>query len=177
MNDADHALKEIAAEEIDEVDIIMEDITDEIADLQQSITNSSMSVEIETDGDGSQITQVPCSINKKQINCNQSVYTDKIAWRTSRAYVNEQIRRLRSQLGELKEIRSHLKAKRPNVYIEYPAEIDMADLDGDLLQIEDDLARTLQRKTMTTSAEKNQRHCNCKSKRYDLKIRDIFVIL
>ena len=146
----------------------MEDITDEIADLQQSITNSSISgIEIETDEEGSEIDQVPCSINKKQINCNQSVYTDKIAWRTSRAYVNEQIRRLRSQLGELKEIRSHLKAKRPNVYIEYPAEIDMADLDGDLLQIEDDLARTLQRKTMTTSAEKNQRHCNCKSKRYD----------
>ena len=34
VNDADHALKAIAAEEIDEVDIIMEDINDEIADLQ-----------------------------------------------------------------------------------------------------------------------------------------------
>ena len=34
VNDADHALKEIAAEEIDEVDIIMEDISDEIKDLQ-----------------------------------------------------------------------------------------------------------------------------------------------
>merc|ERR1712241_1029164 len=130
-------------------------------------------IEIETDEEGSEIDQVPCSINKKQINCNQSVYTDKIAWRTSRAYVNEQIRRLRSQLGELKEIRSHLKAKRPNVYIEYPAEIDMADLDGDLLQIEDDLARTLQRKTMTTSAEKNQRHCNCKSKRNRSLLRSL----
>merc|ERR1719412_2454474 len=33
-------LKEIAEEEIDEVDIIMEDITDEIKDLQQSITSN-----------------------------------------------------------------------------------------------------------------------------------------
>ena len=41
-----------------------------------------------------------------------------IAWRSSRAYVNEQIRRLRSQLHELKEIRSHLKAKRPGQYQE-----------------------------------------------------------
>ena len=49
---------------------------------------------------------------------NFSVYTDKIAWRTSRAYVNEQIRQLRAQLGELKEIRSHLKAKRLNTVIE-----------------------------------------------------------
>ena len=49
-----------------------------------------------------------------QSNC--SVYTDKIAWRTSRAYVNEQIRQLRAQLGELKEIRSHLKAKRYSKY-------------------------------------------------------------
>ena len=31
-------LKEIAEEEIDEVDIIMEDISDEIKDLQKSIT-------------------------------------------------------------------------------------------------------------------------------------------
>jgi hypothetical protein len=38
VNDADHALKAIAAEEIDEVDIIMEDINDEIADLQVKST-------------------------------------------------------------------------------------------------------------------------------------------
>ena len=57
-------LKEMAAEEIDEVDTIMEDITDEIKDLQQSI--------------------IPCSVNNKQVHCNESVYTDKVTWRTSR---------------------------------------------------------------------------------------------
>ena len=66
VNDADHALKEIAAEEIDEVDIIMEDISDEIADLQQSITNSSLRSNGGHLGNGA-----PCFINKKQINCNE----------------------------------------------------------------------------------------------------------
>ena len=172
MNDADHALKEIAAEEIDEVDIIMEDINDEIADLQESITNSSLTLSSSTgslpggtsgNGNGN---GAPCSfVNKRQINCNSSVYTDKIAWRTSRAYVNEQIRQLRAQLGELKEIRSHLKAKRPNVYIEYPADIDMADLDGDLLQIEGDLIKP---NNQQPEKPAHSRHCNCKSKRYVL---------
>ena len=172
VNDADHALKEIAAEEIDEVDIIMEDINDEIADLQESITNSSLTLSSSTgslpggtsgNGNGN---GAPCSfVNKRQINCNSSVYTDKIAWRTSRAYVNEQIRQLRAQLGELKEIRSHLKAKRPNVYIEYPADIDMADLDGDLLQIEGDLIKP---NNQETEKPAHARHCNCKSKRYVL---------
>jgi len=161
VNDADHALKEIAAEEIDEVDIIMEDISDEIADLQQSITNSSLRSNGGHLGNGA-----PCFINKKQINCNESVYTDKIAWRTSRAYVNEQIRQLRAQLGELKEIRSHLKAKRPNVYIEYPADIDMADFDGgaDPLQIEGDLIK---------KHEIKPRNCNCKSKRNRSLLRSL----
>ena len=45
-------------------------------------------------------------------------FSDHIAWRTSRTYINEQIRRLRSQLHELKEIRSHLKTKRPGQYQE-----------------------------------------------------------
>jgi len=172
VNDADHALKEIAAEEIDEVDIIMEDISDEIKDLQESITNSSLTI---SGGDrfggtnpggfgGVSSGGAPCFINKKQINCNESVYTDKIAWRTSRAFVNEQIRQLRAQLGELKEIRNHLKVKRPNVYIEYPAEIDMEDLDGDLLQIEGDLTKPNQEKP---------RNCNCKSKRNRSLLRSL----
>ena len=38
QSEVTEVLKEIAEEEIDEVDIIMEDISDEIKDLQQSIT-------------------------------------------------------------------------------------------------------------------------------------------
>ena len=54
----------------------------------------------------------------KFVSTNFLHFSDHIAWRTSRTYINEQIRRLRSQLHELKEIRSHLKTKRPGQYQE-----------------------------------------------------------
>lgn len=88
-------LDSIAASEMDEVDNIMEDITDEILDLQQESN--------------------PCSISNHEINCNSTIYTNKAAWKNSRTFVNEQIRQLRAQLNELKQIRSHLKVKRPNL--------------------------------------------------------------
>ena len=59
--EVDDVLKEIAEEGIDEVDIIMEDITDEIHDLQESIDEKS-----------------PCSVSENQVNCNQTVYLGKI---------------------------------------------------------------------------------------------------
>ena len=140
--EVDDVLKEIAAEEIDEVDIIMEDINDEINDLQDSIDEKDS----------------PCSISQNQVNCNETVYVDKAAWRSTRTIVNQQIRRLRSQLYELKEIRSHLKAKRPNntVFAEYPAQIDMDELDTDLTQIED---------VVSQNKDTNGKFCNCKFKR------------
>ena len=49
--EVDDVLKEIAAEEIDEVDIIMEDINDEINDLQDSIDEKDS----------------PCSISHNQV--------------------------------------------------------------------------------------------------------------
>ena len=64
-----------------------------------------------------------------------------------------------------------MKAKRPNVYTQYPAEIDMADLDDDLLEIEDEMAH---RKSQTPTdfleqenivSNHSRRHCNCKSKK------------
>jgi len=149
--EVDDVLKEIAAEEIDEVDIIMEDINDEINDLQDSIDEKDS----------------PCSISQNQVNCNETVYVDKAAWRSTRTIVNQQIRRLRSQLYELKEIRSHLKAKRPNntVFAEYPAQIDMDELDTDLTQIEDVVSSD----TKVTDGK----FCNCKFKRNRSLIRSL----
>ena len=101
----------------------------------------------------------PCSISQNQVNCNETVYVDKAAWRSTRTIVNQQIRRLRSQLYELKEIRSHLKAKRPNntVFAEYPAQIDMDELDTDLTQIEDVVS--------SDTKDTDGKFCNCKFKR------------
>lgn len=122
-----NVLESIADEEIDEVDVIMEDLSDEINDLQLSI-NDTMPDE---DDYGS----MPCSVNEhNEIACDDIVYKDKKSWRDSRLKVNEQIRQLRAQMNELKEIRSHLKAKRPAIQHHQP------DLDTDLLEIEEELS-------------------------------------
>ncbi len=77
-----------------------------------------------------------CSVtDSMEVNCSSTVYGDRQQWRSSRAFVNEQIRRLRAQLMELKvlkklllystidlicptfnslkEIRKHLKSNGP----------------------------------------------------------------
>ena len=92
-------LKEIAEEEIDEVDIIMENINDEIHDLEQSIVNGSSTKKSQVENDG-----IKCEVSKmtRDVNCSSDVFTTPQSLRTSRAYVNEQIRRLRAQLFELK---------------------------------------------------------------------------
>ena len=43
-------------------------------------------------------------VNEKVVNCSSTVYSNKDAWRSSRSYINDQIRRLRAQLSELKVI-------------------------------------------------------------------------
>ena len=44
-----------------------------------------------------------CRLNEEQeVNCSSQIYTSRSDWRHSRAFINEQIRRLRAQLYELK---------------------------------------------------------------------------
>ena len=114
-------LEEIAKEEIDEVDIIMEDINDEILDLEQSIVvvnNSSQSTDpvpdtVEAEDEES---SSGCSVSDTMfVNCSSDVYETPSRLEKSKTYVNEQIRRLRSQLFELKEIRKHLQRKQPKL--------------------------------------------------------------
>lgn len=52
-------------------------------------------------------------VGQSRINCSSEVYTDPAKWRTSRNYLEQQIRILRVQLDELKVIRKHLRAMRP----------------------------------------------------------------
>lgn len=135
-----NVLESIADEEIDEVDVIMEDLTDEINDLQSSINDTVSDVNEEHDS-------IPCSVNEhNEINCADIVYKDKKSWRDSRLYVNEQIRQLRAQMNELKEIRSHLKAKRP-----IPPQ-----LDTDLLEIEEELSN------------RRDKSCHCRTRNRSL---------
>lgn len=72
--------------------------------LQQSI-NASSSVSSASD---SQTTDLQCRIDENQeVNCSSHTYKSRSGWRTSRALVNEQIRRLRAQLFELKVLMSN----------------------------------------------------------------------
>ncbi|CAG2056334.1 unnamed protein product [Timema podura] len=54
-----------------------------------------------------------CMVYPGGVNCSNVVYEDPRVWRSSRNNVEEQIRKLRMQLDTLKEIRRHLRAKRP----------------------------------------------------------------
>ena len=104
---ADVVLDDLAREEIAEVDVIMEDISDEIRDLQDAMNGSAPSSFHPPD--------LKCRLTEAdEVDCSSDIYSSRADWRHSRSFVNEQIRRLRAQLYELKEIRKHLREKRPN---------------------------------------------------------------
>eukprot|EP00096_Caligus_rogercresseyi_P001280 TRINITY_DN1204_c1_g2_i1.p1 TRINITY_DN1204_c1_g2~~TRINITY_DN1204_c1_g2_i1.p1 ORF type:complete len:764 (-),score=181.99 TRINITY_DN1204_c1_g2_i1:469-2760(-) len=109
LRSEDDILDEIAEEEIDEVDFIIEDISDDLDHLlQQQMNTTHLSLPT------SPPTPPPfdCRLNKdKKVDCSVHVYKDKMSLKSSRSYINEQIKRYRAQLFELKEIRKHLKTK------------------------------------------------------------------
>lgn len=47
------------------------------------------------------------------VNCSTDVYHDRKTWRRSRNKIDDEIHQLRQKLEDLKEIRRHLKQKRP----------------------------------------------------------------
>jgi hypothetical protein len=53
-------------------------------------------------------------VGQSRINCSSEVYSDPATWRLSRDFLEQQIRILRVQLDELKVIRKHLRAMRPD---------------------------------------------------------------
>jgi len=107
---AQGVLDVIAEEEIDEIGLVMEDISDEIEDLERSMNGSAPSSHRPPD--------LKCRVlddDVSKVNCSSEIYSSRSDWRHSRTVINEQIRRLRAQLFELKEIRKHLKEKRPKL--------------------------------------------------------------
>ena len=88
----------MANEEINEVDMLVEDIAEEIRDL--NIQRNS------TEAAG-------CKMSANSIVCEPSVIENKFSWQTSRSTIKQQIRQLRTQLKELKQIRKYLGRKKP----------------------------------------------------------------
>jgi hypothetical protein len=80
-----------------------------VAGLQTSGRGSSASQLNNSDG------KLNCQIvGQSRINCSSEVYNDPATWRLSRDFLEQQIRILRVQLDELKVIRKHLRAMRPD---------------------------------------------------------------
>jgi hypothetical protein len=146
-----------------------------VQSFQQSITDNNRTEDLDING-------LPCKvINGYDVDCNQTIYTDKVAWRKSRVYINEQIRRLRAQLHELKEIRSHLRFKRPQATIplimEYSAQLDMQDFgDEHGLDIEDEQVLDINERVPTAAEDQDdQQLCTCKPPKRYFQIKIVFV--
>lgn len=57
-------------------------------------------------------------LSNGNVNCSNIIYHDPKTWRRSRNSIDAQIHKLRMQLDDLKEIRRHLKEKRPILGVE-----------------------------------------------------------
>ncbi|XP_059479591.1 extracellular sulfatase SULF-1 homolog isoform X2 [Neocloeon triangulifer] len=67
------------------------------------------------------------------VNCSRAVYQNSKQWRRSKQDVDAQIMKLKEQLETLKEIRKHLREKKP-----YNAPVEEAEEDGESEEDEDD---------------------------------------
>ncbi|CAL4094450.1 unnamed protein product, partial [Meganyctiphanes norvegica] len=69
------------------------------------------------------------SLHDGEFGCVEEVYQDQHSWKTSKAAIDDEIRRLRQQLFLLKDLRKHLHEKRPNIdesdYDEYDLEEEL----------------------------------------------------
>ncbi|XP_046392927.1 extracellular sulfatase SULF-1 homolog isoform X2 [Ischnura elegans] len=130
-----------------QVDSLMEDIRQELHGLQiaQHHHNGMHQGSQQQKGHGVFLDVYPprnsngsilppaCSVTRYgDVNCSHNVYQNPLAWRRSKARVEKQIRTLRLRLDGLKEIRRHLKEKKPLDVILKGDDIDMAyDWDSD----------------------------------------------
>lgn len=131
-------LRDVAEDELEQVELIMEDISDEISDLEalteaRNVSSNTKAAILDPvtvapstaagspSGDDKSAPQLNNSdgklncqiVGQSRINCSSEVYSDPATWRLSRDFLEQQIRILRVQLDELKVIRKHLRAMRP----------------------------------------------------------------
>nr|CAD7398329.1 unnamed protein product [Timema cristinae] len=99
---------------LEHVSSIMENLQEEIYGLEE--TQESENARHSNRTEEEETNEIPggCMVYPGGVNCSNVVYEDPRVWRSSRNNVEEQIRKLRMQLDTLKEIRRHLRAKRPH---------------------------------------------------------------
>ncbi|CAK9802273.1 Extracellular sulfatase SULF-1 homolog [Anthophora quadrimaculata] len=92
---------------VEHVTKIMESIEEELDDLKATQARNSES---------RKTLPAKCSVLPQGgVNCSETVYQDPNEWRISRREIEQQIRKMRTQLETLKDIRRHLMIKRPHV--------------------------------------------------------------
>ncbi|XP_052126284.1 extracellular sulfatase SULF-1 homolog [Frankliniella occidentalis] len=103
-------------EPLDHVVTIMEDIKKEMLSLEQASAKSKTD-DLLVDEDRNKTAATPdCTVQSAGgVDCKYAEYTDPKVWRAHREKIDEQIRNLRAQLEGLKEIRRHLREKRPHL--------------------------------------------------------------
>ena len=65
------------------------------------VVDNSTKANSSSGGSGNEL-QCQLVHERREVNCSSDVYSSKDAWRSSRSFINDQIRRLRAQLVELK---------------------------------------------------------------------------
>merc|ERR1711970_212388 len=110
-------LHDVAEQEIQEVDTIVQDITDQLRDLHVfNVVNSTSSdaTTVNSTHSGNFVKE-DCYINMNNVVCTPKSRAE-LSWEESRQAVRQQIQRLRAQLHELKQIRRYLHVRRPKKY-------------------------------------------------------------
>ncbi|XP_071531484.1 uncharacterized protein [Panulirus ornatus] len=117
-DDVDAFVKE---EEIREIDVTIDSLTDELESLESvsstaatSIVNGNVSLlATSLTGKTPVDTRHGCRVTGTSVDCTDDVYHDPHAWKLSKFVIDQQIRRLRHQLIVMKDIRKHLRDSRP----------------------------------------------------------------
>ncbi|PSN47730.1 hypothetical protein C0J52_04607 [Blattella germanica] len=99
---------------------IEKDIEKELHGLKES-ENGKNSMTNSSDAEN-MVQLAGCMVSSsKNVNCSSAVYEDLPTWRTSKNNIDGAIRKLLAQVEALKEIRRHLRQKRPHDVTSYDA--------------------------------------------------------
>lgn len=128
-------------EEIRDLDVTINTLSDELESLESNIAATSVSVS-NTSTSPPESHEGPrhgCHVTGSTVGCTDDVYRDPHAWRLSKVAIDQQIRRLRHQLIVMKDIRKHLRDTRPDSLREYGDYEDDEDVAGDYTTLLDGL--------------------------------------
>ncbi|XP_045124290.1 extracellular sulfatase Sulf-1-like isoform X2 [Portunus trituberculatus] len=120
-------------EEIRDLDVTINTLSDELESLESNIAATVVSANNTSTSlpENQESLRHGCRVTGSTVGCTDDVYRDPQAWRLSKVAIDQQIRRLRHQLIVMKDIRKHLRDARPDSLREYD-DYDDGDDDDDV---------------------------------------------